>query len=121
LSLGSSSSSKEEEDKNNNKHNLIFAQRRKAANGLENRKTIVAQGLGHTMRSKADTKLLCDQLFSSKTFPILDNMTMSAAIESNSFAIYIGPTARALKEENLRFLTERGAQDQRASRSGLVV
>jgi hypothetical protein len=64
------------------------------------------------MHSKADTKLLCDQLFSSKTFPILDNMAMSAAIESNSFAIYIGTTARALKQEDLRFLTERGAQDQ---------
>jgi hypothetical protein len=30
-------------------------------------------------------------------------------------------TARALKQEDLRFLTERGAQDQRGSRSGLVV
>jgi hypothetical protein len=87
------SSSKEEKDKNNNKNNPVWAQRQKAANDLGNRKIIVAQGLGHTMRSKADTKLLCDQLFSSKTFHILDNMTMSAAIESNSFAIYIGTMA----------------------------
>jgi hypothetical protein len=67
------------------------------------------------------TRQTQNRLFSSKTFPILDNRTMSAAIESNSFAIYIGTTAHALKEEDLRFLTERGAQDQRGSRSGRAV
>jgi hypothetical protein len=50
---GSGSNSKEEQDKNNKKHNPINAQRRKEANDLENRKTIDAQGLGHTMRSLA--------------------------------------------------------------------
>jgi hypothetical protein len=101
---------KEEEDKKN----TIFAQRHKAANDAQNRKTIVAQGLGYIMRSKEDTKLLSGRLYSSKTFPILDDMAMSAAIESNSFTIYIGTTAQALEEEDTRFLTARGAHVTKA-------
>jgi hypothetical protein len=58
----------------------------------------------------------------SRSMPsCLGNLAMSQAIESNSFAIYIGTTARTLKEEDLRFVTTRGAQDQRSSRSGRVV
>jgi hypothetical protein len=48
--------SKEEIDKANKKHNPIQCKKRKDANDLENRKTTEAQGLSHTMRSKADTK-----------------------------------------------------------------
>jgi hypothetical protein len=113
--------SKEEQDKTNKKHNPINSKKRKDANDLESRKTIEAQDLGHIMRSKAETKLLCEDLLSIKRYAILGNLTMRQAIEGNSFAIYIGTTARALKEEDLRWLTKRGAQDQRASRSGRVV
>jgi hypothetical protein len=86
---GPTAHSKEEQDKNTKKRNPRHQLRRKAANDAENRKATVAQGLSYDMRSKEDTKLLRDQLFSSKTFPILDNMAMSAAIESNSLTIYI--------------------------------
>jgi hypothetical protein len=101
--------SKEEHVKKSKKHNPInnpiHAQKRKAANDAKSRATIVAQGLGHIMRSEADTKLLREPLLSIKTYATLGNMTMSQAIARNSFAIYIGTTARALEEEDLRFLT----------------
>jgi hypothetical protein len=120
---GPGAESKEEKDKANTKANPIQCKKRKDANDLENRKAIEAQDLGHIMRSKAETKLLCEHLLSIKKYAILGNLTMRQAIEGNSFAIYIGTTARALKEEDLRWLTKRGAQDQdqRASRSGRVV
>jgi hypothetical protein len=62
-----------------------------------------------------------EHLLSIKAFPVLGNMAMRQAIARNSFAIYIGTTARALKEDDLRSLTARGAQDQRGSRSGRKV
>jgi hypothetical protein len=124
-----SSSTKVEKDKtnkklnkkNNPKNNKKNSQKRKAANDAKNRATIVSQGLKHTMRDEAETKLLCDRLFSIKKYAILDNQTMSKAIETKSHAIYIGTTKRSLKEEDLRWLTKRGAQDQGFNRSGLVV
>jgi hypothetical protein len=49
-------------------------------------------------------------------------MAMIEAIGSNRFVLYIGTTKLALKDEALRWMTERGAQDQRGTRrSGLVV
>jgi hypothetical protein len=113
--------SKEEEDKKNTKANPIYSKKRKEVNALENRKTIDDLGLGHIMRSKTETEALCEHLLSVKTYAILGNLAMRQAIETNSFAIYIGTTKRALKEEDLRWLTQRGAQDQRASRSGRAV
>jgi hypothetical protein len=77
---GPGSSSKEEQDKIGKKHN----KKRKAANDAENRKTTVAQGLRHTMRSKANTKLLCEHRLSIKKYPILGNLAMRQAIEGNS-------------------------------------
>jgi hypothetical protein len=71
----------------------FFTQRIKAANDAKNRATIVAQGLGHIMRSKADTKLLCEYLLSIKKYAILCNLAMRQAIARNSFAIYIGAMA----------------------------
>jgi hypothetical protein len=100
----SSHNSKEEIDKANKKHNPInnpinnpiFAQRRKEVSDLENRKAIDDLGLGHIMRSKTETEGLCEHLLSVKTYAILGNLTMRQAIETNSFAIYIGTTKRAL-------------------------
>jgi hypothetical protein len=133
--------SKEEQDKLNKKNNPINnpiwnpinnpshnpinnpiwgAKRKQAANDAENRKNTEDQGLRHTMRSKHTTKLLCERLLSTK-YAILGDLTMRQAIETNSFAIYIGTTKRTIKEEDLRWMTARGAQDQRASRSGRVV
>jgi hypothetical protein len=60
-------------------------------------------------------------LVNEKKYPILGDQTMSQAIETKSHAIYIGTTKRALKEEDLRWMTERGAQDQGVTRSGLVL
>jgi hypothetical protein len=78
---GPSAHSKEEHDKKNKKNNPInnpiSAQGLKAANDAENRKAIAAQGLGNTMRSKADTKLLCEHLLAIKKYAIPGNMTMS--------------------------------------------
>jgi hypothetical protein len=117
--------SKVEKDKLGKKWNPVTnkkaSQKRKAANDAKNRATTVSQGLQHTMRDEAETKLLCERLHSIKKYAILGNQTMSKAIETKSHAIYIGTTGRALKEEDLRWLTERGAQDQGNSRSGLVV
>jgi hypothetical protein len=109
-------SSKEERDMSNKKH----SSKRKEVNDLENRKAIEDQGLGHVMRSKTETEELCEYLLNEKKYAILDDMTMSQAIQTNSFTIYIGTTKRALTEEDLRWLTERGAQDQGVTRSGLV-
>ncbi|MDA9686960.1 hypothetical protein N9U05_00545 [bacterium] len=73
------------------------------------------------MRSETETDDLCEHLLNEKKYPILGNKTMSQAIEEKSHAIYIGTTKRALKEEDLRWITERGAQDQGVTRSGLVL
>jgi hypothetical protein len=104
--------SKEERDKRNKKKNPVNNQRRKDENDLENRKIIVAQGLGQHMRSETETDELCEHLLTVETYAILGNRTMRQAIETNSFAIYIGTTKRALKEEDLRWMTARGAQDR---------
>jgi hypothetical protein len=108
---------------NNPKNNKKNSQKRKAANGANNRAIIKSQGLDHHMRSEAEaeTKLLCERLLSIKKYAILGNKTMSQAIEEKSHAIYIGTTGRALREEDLRWLTARGAQDQGVTRSGLVL
>jgi hypothetical protein len=102
-----SSRSKEEQDK----VNTIKNKKRKDENDLENRKTIMSQGLKHIMRSKTETEELCEYLLYDKPYAILGDLTMSQASQTNSFAIYIGTTKRALKEEDLRWMTARGAQD----------
>jgi hypothetical protein len=102
-------------------NNPIANKKRKDENDAENRKIIEDQGLGQDMRIKTEKEELCECLLYEKKYAVLGNQTMSKGIETNSFAIYTGTTKRALKEEDLRWLTERGAQDQRASRSGLVV
>jgi hypothetical protein len=116
-----SAHSKVESKSSNKKHNKKNNEKRKDINDAENRKIIEDQGLGQDMRSKTETDGLCKHLLYEKKYPILGNQAMSKAIETNSHAIYIGTTKRALTEEDLRWLTKRGAQDQRGSRSGLVV
>jgi hypothetical protein len=106
---------------NNKKNNKKDNKKRKDENDAENRKIIEDQGLGQDMRTKKETDDLCEHLLYEETYDILDDMTISQAIQTNSFAIYIGTTKRALKEEDLRWLTKRGAQDQGVNRSGLVV
>jgi hypothetical protein len=101
--------------------NNEWNKKRKDKNDLENRKTIVSQGLKQIMRSKTEADGLCEHLLTVEKYAILGNQAMSQAIETNSFAIYIGTTKRALKEEDLRWMTKRGAQDQGVNRSGLVV
>jgi hypothetical protein len=120
------SKSKVEQKKHNKKHNKKknkkHSSKRKEQNDVKNRKIIEDQGLGQDMRSETETEDLCEKLLYEETFPILDDMTMSQAIQTNSFAIYIGTTGRALREEeDLHWLTARGAQDQGVTRSGLVV
>jgi hypothetical protein len=118
---GNDDNAKRNNPKNNPKNNKKNALKPKLANDRNNREIIEAQGLTYALRSKEEAIELCDKLFSSENPPLLDNMAMSEAIASNRFAIYIETTKRALKDEALRWLTERGAQDQRGTRSGLVV
>jgi hypothetical protein len=97
-----SSSTKVEKDKSNKKlnpkNNKKNNKKRKDKNDKENRAIIKSLGLKHTMRSKKKTEDLCEHLLNEKKYPILDNKTMSQAIEDQSHAIYIGTTKRALKE-----------------------
>jgi hypothetical protein len=102
--------------KHNPKNNKKNNKKRKDQNDAENRKTIENQGLGQDMRSKTEVDDLCEHLLNEKKYPILGNQTsMSHAIETKSHAIYIGTTKRALTEEDLRWMTARGAQDQRGT------
>jgi hypothetical protein len=89
--------SKVEQDKANKRQN----EKRKDQNDAENRKIIEDQGLGQDMRTKTETDDLCKHLLYEKKYPILGNQAMSKAIETNSHAIYIGTTKRALTEEDL--------------------
>jgi hypothetical protein len=84
------SRSKEEQDKTNRINNPIHNpinnpirnKKRKGENDLENRKTIVSQGLKHIMRSKTETEELCEYLLHDKTYPVHGDLTMSHAARS---------------------------------------
>ena len=88
-SVGEASAySKVETKKYAKKHNKItnkkHNKKRKAASDAKNRAIIVSQGLKHTMRNEAETKLLRAHLLSIKKYPILGNLAMRQAIEGNS-------------------------------------
>jgi hypothetical protein len=50
------------------------------------------------MPSETETDELCEHLLTVETYAILGNQTMRQAVETNSFAIYIGTTKRHSKK-----------------------
>ena len=89
----------------------------KDANAAKN-EIIESLGLSHELQSLSAVKETAEQLLTQEQFPALGGRTIIEAMEQQSHAIYIGTTGRQLEEEALRWLTERGAQNQRQTRSG---
>jgi hypothetical protein len=112
------SEKKKTNSKNNKRNNPKAAKKRKDANNRANRLIIQQQGLGHELLTVRQVNTKAKAFFKTKRFRCLENQTMEEALTTNSHSIYIGTTMLTLKLEGTRWLTRRGSQNQRGTRSG---